>query len=47
VDGIVGKCKAETSRRPVPIDKLTTAELLVWKRETWYAEPGDWVLASE
>jgi integrase len=47
VDGIVGKCKTETSRRPVPIDELTTAELLAWKRETCYAAPEDWVFASE
>ena len=26
VDGIVGKCKTETSRRPVPIDEFTAAE---------------------
>jgi hypothetical protein len=25
VDGIIGKCKTETSRRPVPIDEFTTA----------------------
>jgi integrase len=31
VDGIVGKCKTETSRRPVPIDELTIAELLAWE----------------
>ena len=47
VDGIVGKCKTETSRRPVPIDEFTTAELLAWRRETAYAEPEDWVFASE
>ena len=47
VDGIVGKCKTETSRRPVPIDELTTAELLAWRKETCYAEPEDWVFASE
>jgi integrase len=47
VDGIVGKCKTETSRRPVPIDEFTAAELLAWKRETCYAEPEDWVFASE
>jgi hypothetical protein len=40
VDGIVGKWKTETPRRPVPIDELTTAELLAWKLETCYAEPG-------
>ncbi len=47
VDGIVGKCKTETSRRPVPVDEFTTAELLAWRRETAYAEPEDWVFASE
>jgi len=47
VDGIVGKCKTETSRRPVPIDEFTTAELLAWRRETAYAEPEDWIFASE
>jgi integrase len=46
VDGIVGKCKTETSRRPVPIDEFTTAELLAWKRETCYSEPEDWVFAQ-
>ena len=47
VDGIVGRCKTETSRRPVPIDEFTTGELLAWRRESCYAEPGDWVFASE
>jgi integrase len=47
VDGIVGKCKTETSRRPVPIDEFTAGELLVWKKETCYAGPEDWVFASE
>jgi len=47
VDGIVGKCKTETSRRPVPIDEFTADELLSWKKETCYAKSGDWVFASE
>jgi integrase len=47
VDGIVGKCKTETSRRPVPIDEFTADELLSWKKETCYAKPDDWVFASE
>lgn len=47
VDGIVGRCKTETSRRPVPIDEFTAGELLAWKHETAYAEPEDWVFASE
>jgi integrase len=47
VDGVIGRCKTETSRRPVPIDEFTTAELSAWRRETAYAEPEDWVFASE
>jgi integrase len=47
VDGIVGKCKTETSRKPVPIDAFTAGELLAWRHETSYAEPKDWVFASE
>ena len=47
VDGVIGKCKTETSRRPVPIDTLTAQEMLVWKQETAYAEAEDWVFASE
>jgi integrase len=47
VDGIVGKCKTETSRRPVPIDEFTADELLSWKKETCYTQPEDWVFASE
>jgi integrase len=47
VDGIVGKCKTETSRRPVPIDEFTAGELITWKGETCYAAPEDWVFASE
>jgi integrase len=47
VDGIVGKCKTEASRRPVPIDQFTAGELLVWQRESCYAQSEDWVFASE
>lgn len=47
VDGIVGKCKTETSRRPVPIDSFTAGELVAWKKETCYAGLEDWGVASE
>jgi len=47
VEGIVGKCKTETSRRPVPIDEFTAGELLAWKKEACDAKPEDWVFASE
>jgi integrase len=47
VDGVVGKCKTEISRRPVPIDQFTADELTDWRTVTCYEEPGDWVFASE
>lgn len=47
VDGVIGKCKTETSRRPVPIDSLTAQELVGWKNETAYSGMEDWVFASD
>ena len=46
VDGLIGRCKTETSRRSVPLDAFTRGELLGWQRETCYAKPDDWVFAS-
>lgn len=46
MDGIIGKCKTETSGRPVPIDSFTRVALLGWQRESCHAEPEDWVFAS-
>ena len=43
----MGKCKTETSRKPVPIDAFTAGEFLAWKKETCYAKLEDWVFASE
>ena len=43
----MGKCKTETSRRPVPIDKFTADELAELKTVTCYAHPDDWIFASE
>lgn len=43
----MGKCKTETSRRPVPIDQFTADNLADWKTTTCYAQPDDWVFASE
>jgi integrase len=47
MDGIVGKCKTEASRRPVPIDQFTVDELMSWKKDSCYWQPEDWVFASE
>lgn len=38
MDGIIGKCKTETSRRPVPIDQFTAKTLSAWREETCYAQ---------
>jgi hypothetical protein len=47
VDGAVGRCKAETSQQPVPLDQLTLGELQSWREVTMYAADSDWVFASE
>ena len=47
VDGVIGKCKTEASRKPVPLDKFTLDTLLAWRQESCYATEDDWVFASE
>jgi integrase len=47
VDGAVGRCKAETSQQPVPLDQLALGELQSWREVTMYAADSDWVFASE
>jgi integrase len=47
VDGAVGRCKTEVSQQPVPLDDLTLEELQSWRTITPYADPSDWVFASE
>jgi integrase len=47
VDGRVGSCKTEASRRPVPIDEFTANELLAWMKKSSYAQGEDWVFASD
>jgi integrase len=44
--GVVGDCKTETSRAPVPITERLAAELWIWKETTKYPQPEDWVFAS-
>jgi integrase len=43
---VVGRCKTEISRKPVPLDPWIADELLTWKRATPYNQPEDWVFAS-
>lgn len=43
---VVGRCKTEASRKPVPLDAYTAQDLRDWYRETPYREPENWVFAS-
>ncbi len=43
---VVGRCKTETSRRPVPMDPVLASELWTWKHDSLYGQPHDWVFAS-
>jgi integrase len=46
VDQIVGKCKTETSRKPVVMDEHISQSLVAWRQESMYTRPDDWVWAS-
>ena len=43
---VVGRCKTETSRKPVPLDPMVGEELIEWRRGAAYNQPGDWVFGS-
>ena len=47
VDDVIGKCKTETSRKPVPLDSLAAIFLKEWRLSSCYATPEDWVFASD
>jgi len=43
---VVGNCKTEASKKPVPMDPILAAELWAWKQDGSYNQPYDWVFAS-
>jgi integrase len=43
---MVGNCKTETSRRPVPLDVHVATDLWLWKEASAYSKPDDWIFAS-
>ena len=43
---IVGNCKTEASRKPVPLDAHVAADLWLWKEASKYSKSGDWIFAS-
>jgi integrase len=46
VDQVVGRCKTESSGKPVPVDENTAEDLREWYRHTPYRSPDDWVFAT-
>lgn len=42
----VGNCKTETSRKPVPMDVELAEALWLWRGNSGYPKPEDWVFAS-
>jgi integrase len=45
-EGVVGNCKTEASRSPIPLSLDVAADLWLWKENTNYAAHDDWVFAS-
>jgi integrase len=43
---MVGNCKTEASRKPVPLDVHVAADLWLWKEASAYSKPDDWIFAS-
>jgi integrase len=46
VSQVVGRCKAEASRKPVLLEPSVADDLWLWKQTTPYSRPEDWVFAS-
>lgn len=46
VHQVVGRCKTEASRKPVPLEPAVADDLWLWKQTTAYSRPEDWVFAS-
>jgi integrase len=44
--GVIGNCKTEASRRPVPLSLDLAADLWLWKERAAYSKPDDWIFAS-
>jgi integrase len=43
---VVGNCKTEASRKPVPMDPILASELWAWKHDSPYGQSHDWLFAS-
>ena len=47
VDGVIGACKTESSRRPLPLPKQAVEALRAWRERSSYTNPDAWVFASD
>ena len=47
VYGVVGYCKTESSRKPVPLHASACELLVQWRRICCYKKSDDWVFASD
>ena len=47
VYGVVGPCKTEASRKPVPVHPTVLKALIEWRRVCRYNKSDDWVFASK
>jgi integrase len=43
---VIGNCKTEASRKPVPMDPMLASELWSWKQDSPYRQSDDWLFAS-
>ena len=46
VFGVVGRCKTESSQKPVPLHPLLGEALLTWKKTCKFTGIDDWIFAS-
>ncbi|PYU54320.1 MAG: site-specific integrase, partial [Acidobacteria bacterium] len=46
VQGVISRCKTETSMKPIPMGPYLADMLKKWKDETVYVSADDWVFAS-
>jgi integrase len=47
VDGVIGECKTESSRRPLPLPEQAVEALKAWREQSSYIKPDSWVFASD
>ena len=43
---VISPCKTEASQKPIPLDPQLAEALLLWRQQTRYKGPDDWVFGS-